>query len=119
MSISSFSSVRLRQILPANGPFTCPCCKHEGKHFFNLSVHFLTKHNLLDSWIKKAMEKMEEEAIAKAEENEAKGLLPDGSKDLKRQNEFVSSGEETDSNVRSFFKSHTGTLFCLLSVAVG
>ena len=37
--------------------------------------------------------------MAQAEENEAKGLLPDGSKDLKRQNDFMSSGEETDSNV--------------------
>ena len=74
-------------------------CKFESKHFFNLGVHYLTKHNLLESWIEKAREKMEDEAMAKAEENEAKGLLPDGSKDLKRQNDFMSSGEETDSNV--------------------
>ena len=92
---------RLKQVLPSsgNGPFACPLCKFESKHFFNLGVHYLTKHNLLESWIEKAREKMEDEAMAKAEENEAKGLLPDGSKDLKRQNDFMSSGEETDSNV--------------------
>ena len=88
---------KLRSVLPTSGPpFACPCCKHEGKHFFNLSVHFLTKHNLLDSWIKKALDAMEDEAIAKAEDNEAKGLLPDGSTRDASKREFVSSGEEED-----------------------
>ena len=56
---------RLRKILPANPPFQCPLCRHEGKHFFNLGIHFLKQHNVMESWIRTALEQLEDEAIAK------------------------------------------------------
>ena len=93
---------KLQKILPVNGPFICPVCRHEGKHFFNLSVHFLGKHNLLDSWLRKALEKIEDEAIAKAVVGQASGGPIYGGKcENKRSKHYISSGEETDTNVRS------------------
>ena len=90
---------RLRKILPANPPFHCPLCRHEGKHFSNLSIHFLKQHNVLESWIRKDLEQLEDEAIAKAQEREAKGLAIDGSEDHKGSKHYVSSGEEVDTTV--------------------
>ena len=90
---------RLRKILPANPPFHCPLCRHEGKHFSNLSIHFLKQHNVLDSWIRKDLDQLEDEAIAKAQEREAKGLALDGSEDHKGSKHYISSGEEVDTTV--------------------
>ena len=90
---------RLRKILPANPPFHCPLCRHEGKHFSTLSIHFLKQHNVLESWIRKDLEQLEDEAIVKAQEREAKGLALDGSEDHKGSKHYVSSGEEIDTTV--------------------
>ena len=87
---------RLRNMLPVNPPFLCPCCKHEGKHFFNLSTHFLKQHpRWMDSWTRKGIELLEdEEAIAKSQEREAKDI----SEDHKIFMHYISSGEETDTS---------------------
>jgi hypothetical protein len=36
---------RLKTTLPSSGHFSCPLCRHEGKNFLNLSIHFLGKHH--------------------------------------------------------------------------
>ena len=108
---------RLRKILPVNPPFHCPLCRHEGKHFFNLSTHFLKQHNVMESWTRKALEQLEDEAIAKAQEREAKGLALDGSEDHKKSKHYISSGEEMDTSV-SLIKLGTNKLFCVIKLSV-
>ena len=99
--VSTHFQERLRKILPAKPPFHCPSCRYEGKHFSSLSTHFLKQHNVMDSWIRQALEQLEDEAMAKAHEREAKGLALDGSEDHKGSKHYISSGEEVDTSVSS------------------
>ena len=53
----------------------------------------------MESWIRTALEQLEDEAIAKAQEREAKGLAMDGSEDHKGSKHYISSGEEVETSV--------------------
>ena len=87
-------SERLRSLLPINGPFQCPMCRHEARHFASLCTHFLARHNLLESWIRRAVAKMEDEAIPKS--IDMKRVMEESNKQaVKRE---LSSEEETDSD---------------------
>ena len=57
----------------------------------------------MDSWTRKALEQLEDDAIAKAQEREAKGLALDGSEDHKGSKHYISSGEEIDTSVSLMF----------------
>jgi hypothetical protein len=42
---------KLQKILPVRGPFLCPICHNESRHFLNLSTHYLTQHGFLKTWL--------------------------------------------------------------------
>ena len=43
---------RLKNELPASGPFVCPLCNEEHKHRMNLMSHYLGKHNKFEEWMR-------------------------------------------------------------------
>ena len=63
---------------------------------------------MLDSWIRKDLDQLEDEAIAKAQEREAKGLALDGSEDHKGSKHYISSGEEVDTSVSRIIYKNSG-----------
>jgi hypothetical protein len=56
---------KLKLMLPQSRPFLCSLCRFEAKSYANLTSHFMSKHCLLDEWIREAVWKMSEEVVAK------------------------------------------------------
>ena len=54
----------------------CPLCRYDAKHFLNLSSHFLSKHDVLQEWIRESLEEMTEKRLKEAEEAMEKGEQP-------------------------------------------
>ena len=52
--------------------FRCPLCRYDAKHFLNLSSHFLSKHDVLQEWIRESLEEMTEQRLKEAEETKGK-----------------------------------------------
>ena len=46
----------------------CPLCRYDAKHFLNLSSHFLSKHDVLQEWIRESLEEMTEQRMKESEE---------------------------------------------------
>ena len=57
---------RLRKLLPNSEPFLCVYCNHIGKDLMKLTNHFLNRHDVLEEWIREEFEVMEDEIIAKS-----------------------------------------------------
>ena len=57
---------KLRKLLPNSEPFLCVYCSHTGKDLMKLTNHFLNKHDVLEEWIREEFEVMEDEFIAKS-----------------------------------------------------
>ena len=82
--------LRLKGVLPTQGAFSCPLCRHEGKNFSALSSHFLGKHvEFFKKWLREDLDKLEEAAFAKMANPEA--LQTDSKHDLSSEEEMESS----------------------------
>ena len=60
---------RLRSELPTSEPFMCSYCNHVGKDFTKLTNHFLNRHDVLEDWIRDELDILEDEIIAKSNNN--------------------------------------------------
>ena len=57
---------KLRKLLPSSEPFQCVYCPHTGKDLMKLTNHFLNRHDVLEEWIREEFDAMEDEFIAKS-----------------------------------------------------
>lgn len=60
---------KLKQILPETKPHLCPFCRFEAKTFQNLGTHYLSKHHVLNDWIRQGLLELEAKTQATTEEN--------------------------------------------------
>ena len=65
---------RLLKVFTSEAPFICPYCHMESKHFNNAALHYLTKHNLMQSYITQAMEELTAKAMERLQEEKEKKL---------------------------------------------
>ena len=70
--------------------FRCPLCRYDAKHFLNLSSHFLSKHDVLQEWIRESLEEMTEQRLKEAEETMGKGQqLATGKREVEEEFDTV------------------------------
>eukprot|EP00095_Tigriopus_kingsejongensis_P003194 maker-scaffold91_size383040-snap-gene-2.25 protein:Tk03194 transcript:maker-scaffold91_size383040-snap-gene-2.25-mRNA-1 annotation:"probable domain-containing histone demethylation protein 2c" len=61
---------KLKEILPETKPHLCSFCRFEAKSFQNLGTHYLSKHNVLNDWIRQGLLELEAKTAANRVEDE-------------------------------------------------